>query len=142
MKTGQYINVVIDTFAWIEYFNGTTEGIKVKDIIIEAEYVYTPSIVLAELARKYFRSGVDYKTIEERLKIIEELSIIVGIDSTLALKAAEAYFDLISHTRKLGLKSKPGLGDALILATARLLKAKVVTGDQHFKGLKETIWIG
>ncbi|MEM1556903.1 MAG: hypothetical protein QXK30_02110 [Candidatus Bathyarchaeia archaeon] len=30
----------------------------------------------------------------------------------------------------------------LILATARALDAKLVTGDEHFKGMDEIIWIG
>ena len=29
-----------------------------------------------------------------------------------------------------------------MLATARKLGAKVITGDQHFRNLRETIWIG
>jgi len=36
----------------------------------------------------------------------------------------------------------PSLFDAIVLATARLLNAKVVTGDEHFKGMPETLWIG
>jgi predicted nucleic acid-binding protein len=35
----------------------------------------------------------------------------------------------------------PSLFDGLILGTARLKDAKVVTADPHFKDLPETIWI-
>ena len=35
-----------------------------------------------------------------------------------------------------------GLIDAIILTTARKLKAKVVTGDPHFKKFKEVVFIG
>jgi len=35
----------------------------------------------------------------------------------------------------------PSLADAIILATARILDAKVVTGDQHFRGLPNVIWL-
>lgn len=34
-----------------------------------------------------------------------------------------------------------GLADSMVLSTARLKKAKVVTGDEHFKDLEETVSI-
>jgi predicted nucleic acid-binding protein len=34
-----------------------------------------------------------------------------------------------------------GLADAYVLATARKLKAKILTGDEHFKPVKEAIMI-
>ncbi|MEM0010215.1 MAG: PIN domain-containing protein [Candidatus Bathyarchaeia archaeon] len=36
----------------------------------------------------------------------------------------------------------PNLFDVIILATARALDAKLVTRDEHFKGMDEIIWIG
>ena len=36
---------------------------------------------------------------------------------------------------------RPGLGDAILLATARALGAKLLSGDSHFKGMQETIWL-
>jgi predicted nucleic acid-binding protein len=34
-----------------------------------------------------------------------------------------------------------GLADAYVLATARRLKSKILTGDMHFKNVKEAILI-
>ena len=34
-----------------------------------------------------------------------------------------------------------GLADSIVLCTARSLKAKVVTGDEHFRYLEEVIFI-
>ena len=133
--------VVVDTYAWIEYFNGTEKGEKVKKFLIE-EYTYTPEIVLAEIARKYIREGASLETVKQRLRIIGELSVTVGIDYKIALESGKAYLELLDHSKKLKLKAKPGLGDAIILATAKVLNAKVLTGDQHFKKIKITIWIG
>jgi len=141
LKTGSY-DLVVDTYAWIEYFRGTRIGEKVKAFLAEAERIYTPTIVLAEIARKYIREGVDIKTIEQRLNIIEELSTLISVNREIALRAGKAYLELLEHSEKLGLKAKPSLGDAIILATARVYKAKVLTGDQHFKGLEATVWIG
>lgn len=34
-----------------------------------------------------------------------------------------------------------GMADSIILATARVSDAKVITGDEHFKGLKEAVFL-
>ena len=36
---------------------------------------------------------------------------------------------------------KPSLFDGIVLASAKLNDAKVLTGDEHFKGLAETMWL-
>ncbi len=134
--------IVVDTYAWIEYFGGTKVGERVKEFLAGSEYIYTPAIVLAEIARKYIREGVGVQNTSRRLEIIKELSTIVTIDHKIALKSGEAYMELLEHAKKLKLKTKPSLGDAIVLATAQSLNAKVITGDQHFKELEITIWIG
>ena len=32
--------------------------------------------------------------------------------------------------------------DSIVLADARIQVAKVLTGDRHFAGLPETLWVG
>ncbi len=133
--------LVLDTYAWIEYFTGSSKGLRVKELLLEAEAAYTPSIVLAELARKYLREGVDEDVVRDRLHRVARLSEVVPIDVSVSLEAGKAYMELREHARKLGL-GKPSLNDAIVLATARIKGARVVTGDEHFKGLPETIWLG
>lgn len=48
--------------------------------------------------------------------------------------------ELSQKARKEKLKT-PSLFDAIILATAKTLNAKIITGDEHLKGLNQTIWI-
>jgi len=139
LKTGNN-RIIVDTYAWIEYFSGTEIGEKVKKFLVE-KYAYTPEIVLAEIARKYIREGMSIETVKHRLYIIGELSVITGIDYKIALESGKAYLELLNHSKKLKLKTKPGLGDAIILETAKILNAKILTGDQHFKNLKITIWL-
>jgi len=141
LKTG-YNVIVVDSYAWIEYFAGTEKGLEVKQILEAAEEAYTPSIVLAEISSKYAREGADTETIRRRLETITEITPVVPISPAIALKIPEARRDLLENTRKQGIKKKPGLADAIVLATTRHLKGKVVTADQHFKQMKETIWIG
>jgi predicted nucleic acid-binding protein len=135
------VKIVIDSYAWIELFSGTEKGRKVKDIIENSEEIYTPDIVLAEIARKYLRESEEKMIINSRLESITAASTITAIDAKLAFEAAKCYLELMENARKLKLNT-PGLFDAIILATCRLLESKIVTGDEHFRNLPETIWIG
>jgi len=108
--------------------------------MLEADRVFTPGIVLAEIARKYHREGVEREAIRERLRLIVETSEIIPIDEEVALESASCYEELLSRADERGI-GKPSLFDAIILATARMREAKVLTGDEHFRELPETLWL-
>lgn len=132
--------IVIDSYAWIEHFLGTEKGSKVDGILENAEKVYTPDTVLAEIARKYTRDGIDQKIINERLALIVDSSNIVCVDEKIAIKAAQCYLDIYANARKSKLNS-PSLFDAIVLAIGKSLDSKILTGDQHFKDMPEAIWL-
>jgi predicted nucleic acid-binding protein len=131
---------VIDSYAWIEQFTGSANGKKVKEILENADELYTPDLVLAEVARKYIRSNVDDNTINKRLQQIANNSKIVSLDPKLAFESAKCYREIEESARKNKFNT-PSLADAIVLASARMLNAKVLTGDQHFKNLPDTVWI-
>jgi predicted nucleic acid-binding protein len=134
------VKIVIDTYAWIELLIGSEKGKKVKELIENAEEVYTPSTVLAETARKFLREGTNEKTITMWLEIITAASVITQIDSTTALEAAKSQLELAKKA-KISKQNTPSLFDAIVHATARINQCKILTGDEHFKNLPETIWI-
>ena len=134
------MKIVIDTYAWIELLIGSEKGNKVKELIENAEEVYTPSTVLAETARKFLREGTDEKTINIWLEIITGASMITQIDSITALEAAKCHLELAKKA-KISKQNTPSLFDAIVHATARIKQCKILTGDEHFKNLPETIWI-
>ena len=107
----------------------------------EADTVITPDTVLAEIARKYVREGIDEDVTRQRLSVIEEASEPAYIDDEVAIGAAGAYLHLVKKAKDEGLE-KPSLFDALVLAIARKNDGKVLTGDEHFKNLQETMWMG
>ncbi len=115
-------------------------GRRAKRIIEEAETVLTPGTVLAEVARKYTREGATAQTIRKRLATMLETSEPVDVDADLALEAAKATVQLERRAASSGLR-KPSLFDGIVLATARRNDAKVLTGDEHFKDLGETVWL-
>jgi predicted nucleic acid-binding protein len=132
--------IVVDAYAWIEVFLGSEVGTRAKGIIEEAETVLTPGTVLAEVARKYAREGATAPTIRKRLATMLETSESVDVDADLALEAAKATIQLERRAASSGLR-KPSLFDGIVLATARQNDAKVLTGDEHFKDLAETVWL-
>ena len=74
-----------------------------------------------------FREDLDFITAKTRT---------IPLDKELAEKAGR-----LSYERKRIVK-RWGLADSIVLATAREYKAKVVTGDEHFRDLtQDTIMI-
>ena len=134
------VKIVADAYAWIELFAGTRRGEFAKSTMEEAETVITPDTVLAEVARKYVREGIKEETTRQRLSVILEASEPAHIDDEIAVEAGKSYLQLEKRARDAGLK-KPSLFDALVLAVARKGDAKVLTGDEHFEGLPETVWM-
>jgi len=135
------VRIVVDAYAWVEIFIGSRKGNRAREILAGARETYTPDVVMAEIARKYLREGVEQQVVIERLKIIAENSDVAPITGEVALESVKCYMELSEGARREGVGA-PSLFDAVVLATARVLKAKVVTGDEHFKNLPETMWIG
>jgi predicted nucleic acid-binding protein len=135
------VKIVVDTYAWIEIFVGSEKGQKAKDYIEKATEVYTPDTVLAEVARKYLREGMKEDDVRDRLQLITEASDIRPINNEVALESARSYTLLVSEAKNRGQKA-PSLFDAIILASARLLEANILTGDEHLKSFHETLWVG
>ncbi|MBU2099664.1 type II toxin-antitoxin system VapC family toxin [Candidatus Micrarchaeota archaeon] len=119
---------LIDSFAWIEYFRGTKEGEKVKRLL-ENFRCFTPTVVIAELSDKYSREN--YSFWSQDLQFISENSVLLNLDMQTASEAGK-----IKQLVRKKYKNKFGLVDAIILATAKKMNAKVVTGDKHFKPLE------
>ena len=116
---------VVDSYAWVEYFRGSKEGKFAKDYI-ENKNCATSSITIAELSEKYKRENksfeVDFGFIVAKTKIIE-------LDLEIALIAGEINFE---NKKKI---KDWGMSDSIILATAKLTNAGVLTGDEHFRDL-------
>jgi len=91
-------------------------------------------IVVSEISDWYAKQNMDSAS---RLEFVKANSIIQEFDFETAKNAGI----IKQHIRK-KYKNNFGLSDAIILATARSLSAKVVTGDFHFKPLSDIEFIG
>ncbi len=132
--------LTIDSFAWIEIIRGTRTGRKSRDIIEASEACFTPAIVLAEVAHRCIRDGFDDSFVQEELQAMTEASLLVPIDSGVSIAASKATAKLLQRARTQHLPP-PGLGDGLVLATAWRFGSSILTGDPHFRGLPETVWL-
>jgi predicted nucleic acid-binding protein len=119
--------VVLDSFAWIEYFNGTSAGEKVQHFL-ETGLAVTPVIVVAELSEKHKRLGREFGP---KYDFVKARTSIMPLEEELARAAGEVNFE-----RKQRVKGW-GMADSIVLVTARRSGARIVTGDPHFKDLVE-----
>lgn len=116
------MTATFDSSAWIEYFAGSEKGMVVKEMIDGLETIFTPSICLMEIKNKYLKEKRKFMS---RINFICIKSQIVDINKEMALVAAE-------------IKNRHNLYsvDALIYAVSQSQKSTLLTGDHHFKGLK------
>ena len=113
---------------------GTKAGEKVKPIIENSEEKLTPTICLAEVYAKTLK--VESRELAEKQKVfIKEKSALVSLDESIAIESANI------HVRNKKEIDGWGLVDSIVYATAIVKKAEVVTGDEHFKKLKNVIFI-
>ena len=125
---------LIDSYAWIEYFMGSEAGEKVKPIIEGLEEKLTPTICLAEVYAKTLKAE-SMELAENQRTFIKERSALTPLDEATAIKSAE-----IDITMKKKIKGW-GLADSIVYATGLIKGAEIVTGDTHFKNLKNVIFI-
>ena len=127
------MKIVLDTYAWIEFFNGSEAGKKVGNILNSKENeIFTSIITIAEMSSKLKRENLDA---EKGYEIITNSSKIYFMNPELAKEAGLLHAEMKKKIKDFGMI------DSIILSTARKLGAKIVTGDPHFKGFKEAILI-
>lgn len=123
--------VLIDSWAWVEFFAGTPKGELVRSYVMnEDQEIIISSINLAEI----YRIALDRfgeAAAEKRRRAMTSRCYLIPVDEEIAIMGAR-----FRHERDWG------LGDALIYATAIREGARVLTGEPHFKGLNDVIFIG
>jgi len=126
-------NYVIDAYAWIEYFEGSEEGEKVKEIIEDRKNeIFTCSVTVSEIISKFIRSGKDK---DIAVKAIRAFSKIISADDEICIRTGQLHAEIKRKIKDFG------LADAFVLATSNKFGAKILTGDSHFKDFKEAILI-
>jgi predicted nucleic acid-binding protein len=120
--------ILVDSCGWLEFFTDGPLADAYFSYLKKTREIITPTIVLYEVYKKIKKERNEEKALLASAQIKE--TQIINFSEYIALTAADIS---LSH-------SLP-MADAIVYATASMKKAKVVTSDQHFKPLKNVIFI-
>ena len=119
---------IIDTYAWIEYFKGSKQGLIVKKLLENSKNKFiTMECCLSELRGFCFKNNLDFSKIYD---IVRKNSIILPVMRDIWIIAAKIKFELRKTIKNFGLI------DSILIAKQQELKCKIISGDHHFKKLK------
>jgi len=119
--------MILDTYAWVEFFKASKKGERVKDILIK-ERCYTSVASLAEIVEWCLKNNISHK-IEEYIIKIKNGTIIIFLGDVISTLAGKLNYERKKISRDWGMV------DSFILASANLNNLKILTGDKHFKDL-------
>jgi len=124
---------IIDAYAWIEYFDGTTKGLTVKKILESDKHeCFTGTVTIAEVISKMKRLKKNHV---EAFNAMIGLSKILSLSESAALKAGEKHAEMrLTH-------KDFGMADAFVWAHAKENGLQIMTGDPHFKSFKNSFFI-
>ena len=124
----------MDTYGWVEYSRGSRKGETVKKIIQDNKNkIITIECCVAELKTYCLRNELDFNRM---FKLIKTNSYTFPVLIDTWLDAAKTKFELRKKIQNIGLI------DAILVAKQKELGGKIVSGDSHFKTLKNIVYLG
>jgi predicted nucleic acid-binding protein len=125
------LRYVIDAYAWIEYLIGSEPGAKVNAVLEkETNQIYTCAVTVAEVVSKVARESREPTVAYD---ILVNNSQIIDVDEKLSKEAGLLHAEMRKKEKDFG------LADAYVLATSRKLNSKILTGDPHFRNVKDAV---
>jgi len=118
-KSGMH---VVDSCGWINYFENGRFADDFESILLDIEHLIVPTIIFYEVFKYFMREHGNDSAFEVGFAMKE--AELVPVSHVIAFQAAD-----------LSLEHRLGMGDALILASARAYYAKFYTLDADFDGL-------
>lgn len=125
---------IVDSWAWVEYFIGSKAGFILKRLLDNKNHKFiTMECTASELKSYCLRTNKDFR---QMYNVLKRNSIVLPVLLNHWLKAAEIRFDLRNKIKDFGLI------DSILLAKQKELKCTIISGDPHFKNLKNVIYVG
>ena len=125
---------IIDSYGWVEYFLGSSKGEVVRKLLQEEKNQFlTVECCLAEIRGWALRNEKDFDYL---FKIIRANSSIIPLTEHDWIDAALIRYQLRKKIKHFGLI------DAVILVKQKEKNCKVISGDPHFSGLKDVVYLG
>jgi predicted nucleic acid-binding protein len=121
---------LLDSYAWLEYFDGSDAGKKVEKLLNSSE-CFTSSLSIAEVTIKLLKNNRDAQA---GLQIMKQSSKELLVDHDTAFEAANLYVEKRKTIKDIGIV------DVIIMTQARQNALIVITGDrEHFKDEKYVV---
>ncbi len=118
---------LIDSWAWVAYLEGAKAGRKVKEEVDdESNEIFTHVVSIAEITSKVKRKGLD---VEIAWNAITTNSKVANVDKFDSKEVG------LLHAKMKSRVPNFSLGDAFVLAAAKKLAARVLTGDPDFENV-------
>ncbi len=113
---------LIDSSAWLEYFAGGRNALRVTAAVEDIERLLVPTIVILEVTRRVMQQRDEDAALQVAAMLHQ--GHVVPLDSGIALTAAH-----------FGVAHKLPLADSIIFATAKQFNATIWTFDADFRDL-------
>ncbi len=120
--------IVVDSSGWLQFFTDGPLAEQYANRLRQPGNVVTPTIIMYEVYKHSKRLRGEDGALETVAAM--QKTRVVDLTPEIALVAAD-----LSHEHKLP------MADAIILATARLYEAEVVTSDSDFEGVPGVTYI-
>ncbi len=130
MVTMRYI---IDSYAWIEYFIGSKKGEILRKLLTEEKNQFlTAECCLAEINGWALRNDKDFDILFKLIRANSDISQITEHDW---IEAGKERFEQRKKQKDFGLI------DAVLLIKQKEINCKIISGDKHFKNLKNIVFL-
>ena len=114
--------MILDSSAWIEFFQGTEKGKKVE-LVLKSDQSFTSIVTISEVVNWSLKNNFDSNMFIEK---IEKISKIIPLNKEIVILAGKLNFE---NKKKI---KNWGMLDSFIYSTALTYNLKVLTGDNHF----------
>jgi predicted nucleic acid-binding protein len=113
---------IVDSCGWLEYFADGPNAVFFTPLIEDTENLLVPAICIFEVFKRVYQQRGEDAALQA--VALMHQGRIMEVDDTCALNAAKCSIDY-----------KIPMADSIILAMARLNKARIWTQDSDFKGI-------
>jgi len=125
---------LVDSWAWIEYFIGSKKGLALKKLLDNKNHKFiTMECTISELKCYCLRNDIDFNRMHITLK---KNSVLLPVLTNHWLEAAQIRHEIRKKVKDFGLI------DSILVAKQNELKCQIVSGDNHFKGMRNIVYIG
>lgn len=124
---------IVDSYAWIEYFIGSKKGDVLRGLLQDIKNKFlTAECCLAEIMGWSLKNSQDF---DKLFKIIRADSHILPLTEHDWIDAGKERFEQRKRQNDFGLI------DAVILIKQKEFNCKLITGDKHFKGMSNVVFL-